>query len=178
MTNESLSNKYLNIDEEEQSAEKSSALDSLSSFVYGQTLDSEHPLDSLQKLITKTDIPSLDSNHAALSGSPESSIPLNLSVKRELDEEDLMDDGLSDGSHSDSGSDSAVEYHCVACSRHFASKGTYRYHLSRCHLSTIKKYGIKEAFNMSPYVYLPLDHTAKFSKYFKMAEELAKKDKV
>lgn len=178
VTNEILSNKYLNIDEEEQNPKKSSALDSLSSFVYGQALDTEHPLDSLQKLITKTDIPGMTTNQGVLNGSPECSIPLNLTVKKELNEDDLMEDGLSDGSHSDSGSDSAVEYHCVACSRHFASKGTYRYHLSRCHLSTIKKYGIKEAFNMSPYVYLPLDHTAKFSKYFKMAEELAKKEKL
>jgi hypothetical protein len=52
-----------------------------------------------------------------LNGSPECSIPLNLTVKKELNEDDLMEDGLSDGSHSDSGSDSAVEYHCVACSR-------------------------------------------------------------
>lgn len=180
VTSESLSSKYLNIDEEGQNAEKSSsALDSLSSFVYGQALDSEHPLDKLQKLIIKTDIPGMSSSsRTILNGSPEVSVPLNLSVKREIDEDDLVEDGISEGSHSDSGSDSAVEYHCVACSRHFASKGTYRYHLSRCHLSTIKKYGIKEAFNMSPYVYLPLDHTAKFSKYFKMAEELVKKEKL
>lgn len=177
-SNESLSSKYLNIDDEEQTSQKSSALDSLSSFVYGQSLDSEHPLDKLQKLITKTDIPGMKMpSQTVLNGSPEISIPLNLSLKREMEDEEMMEEMLSEGSHSDSGSDSAVEYHCVACSRHFASKGTYRYHLSRCHLSTIKKYGIKEAFNMSPYVYLPLDHTAKFSKYFKMAEELVKKEK-
>lgn len=175
LKSESLSSKYLNIDDEEQTAEESSALNSLSSFVYGQSLDSEHPLDKLQKLITKTDIPGVKMP-TVMNGSSEVSIPLNLSLKKEMEDEEMME-MLSDGSHSDSGSDSAVEYHCVACSRHFASKGTYRYHLSRCHLSTIKKYGIKEAFNMSPYVYLPLDHTAKFSKYFKLAEELVKKEK-
>lgn len=115
------------------------------------------------------------------------SVPLNLSVKSqngESDEEDSKspkdDDSLSDyeALNSPTNSDGEpMEYRCAACSRKFASKGSYRYHLSRCHLSSVKRYGIKEAFNMSPYVYLPLDHTAKFSKYYEMAKELANKAK-
>lgn len=191
---EHLASKYLNVDEEESTDNSgkdasNSALDSLSSFVYGQSLTSEHPLDSLQKLITKTDIPSLMAtrgNYRILprTESPaDSSVPLNLSIKKEKDDDENdegdMKDYFSDheGSGSSSDSDGNMEYRCTACSRHFASKGSYRYHLSRCHLSSVKRYGLKEAFNMSPYIYLPLDHTAKFSKYYEMAQELANKGK-
>lgn len=199
----SLETKYLNMEEGDEGkstkGDKSSALDNLSSFVYGQTLTSEHPLDSLQKLITKSDIPKLmasdtggrlkylpphlQMHHAHL----DLTVPLNLSVKSpkgDSDEEDERsrhdDDSLSDYDPVNSPSNSdgePVDYRCAACNRRFASKGSYRYHLSRCHLSSVKKYGIKEAFNMSPYVYLPLDHTAKFSKYYEMAKELANKAK-
>lgn len=203
--NENLETKYLNMDENDDEDKKtdevkSSALDNLSSFVYGQNLTSEHPLDSLQKLITKSDIPKLMGTAAASHGfkylpphlalhqsSLDLSVPLNLSVKSqngESDEEDSKspkdDDSLSDyeALNSPTNSDGEpMEYRCAACSRKFASKGSYRYHLSRCHLSSVKRYGIKEAFNMSPYVYLPLDHTAKFSKYYEMAKELANKAK-
>ncbi|XP_045192385.2 teashirt homolog 2-like isoform X2 [Mercenaria mercenaria] len=202
--NENLETKYLNMDENDDESktdkEKSSALDNLSSFVYGQNLTSEHPLDSLQRLITKSDIPKLMGTAAASHGfkylpphlalhqsSLDLSVPLNLSVKAqngESDEEDSKsrpdEDSLSDYEPLNSPTNSdgePVEYRCAACSRKFASKGSYRYHLSRCHLSSVKRYGIKEAFNMSPYVYLPLDHTAKFSKYYEMAKELANKAK-
>ncbi|KAJ8303632.1 hypothetical protein KUTeg_020028 [Tegillarca granosa] len=191
---EHLASKYLNVDEEENTDSSgkeasNSALDSLSSFVYGQSLTSEHPLDSLQKLITKTDIPSLIAtrgNYRILprTESPaDSSVPLNLSIKKEKDDDENEESDLKDyfsdhdGSGSSSDSDGNMEYRCTACSRHFASKGSYRYHLSRCHLSSVKRYGLKEAFNMSPYIYLPLDHTAKFSKYYEMAQELANKGK-
>ncbi|XP_069112290.1 teashirt homolog 2-like isoform X2 [Argopecten irradians] len=190
---ETLASKYLNCGEEESRPAKdsksgSSALDSLSSFVYGQPLNSEHPLDSLQKLITKTDLPKLLASSQSIkylrqSESPDSGLPLNLSLKKGQDDDgsDILErDGFSDqegSQHSGSESDGTAEYRCAACSRHFASKGSYRYHLSRCHLSSVKRYGIKEAFNMSPYVYLPLDHTAKFSKYYEMAHELASKGK-
>ncbi|XP_048765757.2 protein tiptop-like isoform X3 [Ostrea edulis] len=188
---EILCSKYLNLDDEEKnkdssSSSKSSALDSLSSFVYSQSLTSEHPLDSLQKLLTNSNIPKIMPPHSLKTFGPvESSVstaPLNLSLKREIDDDELdMSDGkdsLSDqeSSHS-SDSETNMDYRCAACSRQFASKGSYRYHLSRCHLSSVKKYGIKEAFNMSPYIYLPLDHTAKFSKYYEMAQELANKEK-
>lgn len=206
---------------------KLSALDSLSSFVYGQPMTSEHPLDSLQKLLTKTDIPRMmaavfpDSatshSHFGLHHQylPEhmmdrlcftppdlrpkssSSTPLNLSLKsgggysgsEEEDQADFPQDCESPSTSRDGddencsspgaqvGDGEMSEYKCAACSRRFASKGSYRYHLSRCHLSSVKKYGIKEAFNMSPYVYLPLDHTAKFTKYYQMAQELANKSK-
>ncbi|XP_060079933.1 uncharacterized protein LOC132559337 [Ylistrum balloti] len=190
---ETLASKYLNCEEEDvrpakESQSGSSALDSLSSFVYGQPLNSEHPLDSLQKLITKTDLPKLLASSQSIkylrqSESPDSGLPLNLSLKKGQDDDtsDIVErDGFSDhegSQHSGSESDGTAEYRCAACSRHFASKGSYRYHLSRCHLSSVKRYGIKEAFNMSPYVYLPLDHTAKFSKYYEMAHELASKGK-
>nr|KAG5704482.1 hypothetical protein BaRGS_003793 [Batillaria attramentaria] len=212
---------------------RQSALDSLSSFVYGQPMTSEHPLDSLQKLLTRTSIPKMMSAAAGAhlhfnpmhhpyipeqmlermcytppdlpssSSTTASAMPLNLSLKPEsgggggaggsgTDDDDNPDlppdcgspsmshDG-DDGDHSSPGGlgpdGEMVEYKCAACSRRFASKGSYRYHLSRCHLSSVKKYGIKEAFNMSPYVYLPLDHTAKFTKYYQMAQELASKGK-
>ncbi|XP_033754266.1 teashirt homolog 2-like isoform X2 [Pecten maximus] len=191
---ETLASKYLNCEEEDNnrptkdSRVGSSALDSLSSFVYGQPLNSEHPLDSLQKLITKTDLPKLLASSQSIkylrqSESPDSGLPLNLSLKKGQDDDtsDILErEGFSDhegSQHSGSESDGTAEYRCAACSRHFASKGSYRYHLSRCHLSSVKRYGIKEAFNMSPYVYLPLDHTAKFSKYYEMAHELASKGK-
>jgi hypothetical protein len=118
-------------------------------------------------------------------------MPLNLSMKAGgSDDEDVSNHGSPSTSRdqddsSRGGSPGGIigpdgeltEYKCAACSRRFASKGSYRYHLSRCHLSSVKKYGIKEAFNMSPYVYLPLDHTAKFTKYYQMAQELASKGK-
>lgn len=202
--NENLETKYLNMEENDEENKpdkaKSSALDNLSSFVYGQNLTSEHPLDSLQRLITKSDIPRLMGTaaashsfkylppHLALhQSSLDLSVPLNLTVKSQhgdSDDEDSKsrqdEDSLSDYEvlNSPGNSDGEpVEYRCAACSRKFASKGSYRYHLSRCHLSSVKRYGIKEAFNMSPYVYLPLDHTAKFSKYYEMAKELANKAK-
>ena len=221
---------------------KSSALDSLSCFVYRQTLTSEHPLDSLQKLLSSNE-PSLgqDGQNKCLSSSsfaskpsavasfhafPASrassatsphrisvSSPLNLSTNtshcsssadftsriggkeksmRVSGNEDTSDSDGNEEGHTNfakaedddeaTGSGGASDgeanvYKCAACNRQFASKGSYRYHLSRCHLSSVKKLGIKEAFNMSPYVYLPLDHTAKFSKYYQMAHELANKGK-
>ena len=211
--NENLETKYLSLETNAESkcetstksSSKSSALDNLSSFVYGQTLTSEHPLDSLQRLITKSDIPALMSGGGAagrfkflpphLQFHPpglDLTSPLNLSVRspkagadsddddarspKSRQDEDSFSDYEATNSPSNSDSDPA-EYRCAACSRRFASKGSYRYHLSRCHLSSVKRYGIKEAFNMSPYIYLPLDHTAKFSKYYEMAKELANKAK-
>ncbi|XP_050396035.1 uncharacterized protein LOC126814724 [Patella vulgata] len=194
--NNSIIDKYLNIEEEATSAKKedSSALDSLSSFVYSQPMTSEHPLDSLQRLLTRTDIPKVLSQHfdiPYLPGIPEMTLPLNLSLKPNFSDDEDQDDtngGLevdvgTDGMSSNEERASPVsegeqrDYKCAACSRQFVSKGSYRYHLSRCHLSSVHKYGIKEAFNMSPYIYLPLDHTAKFSKYYEMAYELANKGK-
>ena len=247
-----LASKYLNLDAEDQRQQqdkaaaeegegeassskpssskgsgKKSALDSLSSFVYGQPMTSEHPLDSLQKLLTKTSMPKVMSAAAGAfphfnphhypylteqmmermcftppdlpsSSSAAAAMPLNLSMKPagggvSSSEEDEQGEGAhdcispslpqdaEDGIHSSPGTTGPdgelIEYKCAACSRRFASKGSYRYHLSRCHLSSVKKYGIKEAFNMSPYVYLPLDHTAKFTKYYQMAQELANKGK-
>lgn len=176
--------KYLDPGEETDDGGSTSALNSLSSFVYGQILTSEHPLDSLQKLnknaiihypfTTSPTPPPIPPSHL-----PDDCIPLNLSIKcHRIDTIEAVDKERSEnGGSPNSIDDENVEYKCHACSRLFASKGSYRYHLSRCHLSSVKKYGIKEAFNMSPYVYLPLDHTARFSKYYKMANELANKGK-
>ncbi|CAG5132155.1 unnamed protein product [Candidula unifasciata] len=171
--------------------EKKSALDSLSSFVYSQPLTSEHPLDSLHRLLSTNDLTHLTADpHKYLAVAPSKcltvdiSAPLNLTSKGggvnassggcSSDENEESDPAATEGGASEG---DLREYKCAACNRKFASKGSYRYHLSRCHLSSVKKYGIKEAFNMSPYVYLPLDHTAKFSKYYQLAHELANKGK-
>ncbi|GFN95290.1 protein tiptop [Plakobranchus ocellatus] len=229
------------------SKKKSSALDSLSTFVYSQALTSEHPLDSLQKLLSTNDLnpaqdgqkKCLNSSSAASKSSPSfapkiseqacSSIkkpqatfphsniglsPLNLSTSVNTCSSNVESDTGTGSKTSETGNDAGCasddsdgvpenlacedieagadveaggsgaasdgegsDYKCTACNRQFASKGSYRYHLSRCQLSGVKKLGIKEAFNMSPYVYLPLDHTAKFSKYYQMAHELANKGK-
>ncbi|KAK6983464.1 hypothetical protein BgiMline_018903, partial [Biomphalaria glabrata] len=171
------------------SSNKKSALDSLSSFVYSQPLTSEHPLDSLQRLLSTNDlIHAAQEKHIATSShkslTPDLTTPLNLTARISTngvgsggcssDDNDEADAALAEGGASEG---EISEYKCAACNRRFASKGSYRYHLSRCHLSSVKKYGIKEAFNMSPYVYLPLDHTAKFSKYYQLARELANKGK-
>lgn len=177
--------------EEVDKQEKKSALDSLSSFVYSQPLTSEHPLDSLHRLLSTNDLTHLTADpHKYLAVTPSKcltvdiSAPLNLTSKGggvnassggcSSDENDESDPAATEGGASEG---DLREYKCAACNRKFASKGSYRYHLSRCHLSSVKKYGIKEAFNMSPYVYLPLDHTAKFSKYYQLAHELANKGK-
>ncbi|XP_064611020.1 uncharacterized protein LOC135475165 isoform X2 [Liolophura sinensis] len=201
---ESVVCKYLNFFDETSSENgkksKGSALDSLSSFVYGQPLTSEHPLDSLQRLISKADTP-LDSlaggrgsyKHPASTPEPSGGgcssdgddLPLNLTVKCQAVKSEehcpssshqLEADPKSEDSPSGNSDGEFMEYKCPACNRHFATKGSYRYHLSRCHLSTVKKYGISTAFHMSPYIYLPLDHTAKFTKYYEMAQELAGKE--
>lgn len=68
-------------------------------------------------------------------------------------------------------------YRCRGCRRKFSSKGSYRYHLSRCHVltsstSSEKCSSIKEPLKKSPYICLPRDATAKFNKYYKLASEL------
>lgn len=68
-------------------------------------------------------------------------------------------------------------YRCRGCRRKFSSKGSYRYHLSRCHVltsstSSEKCSSVKEPLKKSPYICLPLDATAKFNKYYKLASEL------
>ncbi|CAE1168362.1 unnamed protein product [Acanthosepion pharaonis] len=198
-TKEPLEEKYLQLPPTTESdPSKSSALDSLSSFVYGQPMTCEHPLDSLQKLITNTDTVKMPSHGTqplkcqtvASSSSPDISIPLNLSTKCQKDDEpeksgreDLsISNNSADAAHGEmtspaSDSDSG-DYKCPACSRQCASKGSCRYHLSRCHLSSVKKFSIRDPFSMSPFVYLPLDHTAKFTKYYEMAHELANKSSV
>lgn len=183
----------------ESKSKTSSALDSLSSFVYNQPLTTEHPLDSLQRLFTPRETIRL-SNSAPATSTGGSSVhflrtttgasgsPLNLTTRGSDPGSGSTDCGSSEENedHPEADVDNPdgclpdgelAEFKCAACNRTFASKGSYRYHLSRCHLSSVKKYGIKEAFNMSPYVYLPLDHTAKFSKYYQMAQELANKGK-
>ncbi len=200
--------KYLvsdsNLDHE---ANNNSALESLQGLVYGKSLTTEHPLDSLQKLIHNTDGGSNgrpNGSQAVMAGTatftgipstvilvnpivtvvPNTSAPPAVQINLSRDSsppttcQTSPSAGSVKGGGSDKGGDSdgePGEYRCQACSRTFMSKGSYRYHLSRCHLSTVKKYGFKEAFNMSPYVYLPLDHSAKFSKYYEMANELANK---
>ncbi len=203
--------KYLNEEDNEDNKtnNNSSALESLQGLVYGKSFSSEHPLDSLQKLIHNTDGGSNgrpNGSQSVMTGTatfqpgipstvilvnpivtvvPNTSAPpavqINLPCDSSLNDGgpvspagSLKGGGSDKGAASDSDGEPG-EYRCQACSRTFASKGSYRYHLSRCHLSTVRKYGFKEAFNMSPYVYLPLDHSAKFNKYYEMANELANK---
>jgi hypothetical protein len=198
-----------------------SALQSLQGLVYGKSFNTEHPLDSLQKLIHTTNTtssshtvtmsrsvlsPSLISSEGtslpttlpgtvilvnpivtvvtnSKGGSPSLQISLPSHRSGSPDSKDLhsphSDSPVRDSKSPipDGDGDQNSEYRCIACNRNFASKGSYRYHLSRCHWSTVKKYRIKEAINTSPYVYLPLDHTAKFNKYYEMANELANKGK-
>lgn len=170
-----------------QQSKSKSALDSLSSFVYNQPLATEHPLDSLQRLLSTSDLtkPPMNSENHPLATSykcltPDPTTPMNLSSKSGVSSGGCSSDDNEEDDSSLTGGASEGDlrdYRCAACNRKFASKGSYRYHLSRCHLSSVKKYGIKEAFNMSPYVYLPLDHTSRFSKYYQMAHELANKGK-
>ena len=195
-------------------AAKSSALESLQGLVYGKSFSTEHPLDSLQKLIHNTDGVTTANNNTNGTMSHMITGPTNLStglpntvilvnpivtvvpsnsappaVQISLPGTDGpvttpspplngFGHGASKSPLSEGEADQLGDYRCQACNRSFASKGSYRYHLSRCHLSSVKRYGIKEAFNMSPYVYLPLDHTAKFNKYYEMANELANKGKL
>lgn len=201
--------KYLVSDSNpDQEANNNSALESLQGLVYGKSLTTEHPLDSLQKLIHNTDGGSNgrpNGSQSVMAGTatfqpgmpstvilvnpivtvvPNTSAPpaVQINISRDSSPPTACQTSPSAGSVKGGGSDKGGdsdgepgEYRCQACSRTFMSKGSYRYHLSRCHLSTVKKYGFKEAFNMSPYVYLPLDHSAKFSKYYEMANELANK---
>ena len=213
--------------------EKGSALESLQGLVYGKNFNTEHPLDSLQKLIhtphSRSSPHPVSPGSCSLPGLPravlgsgtnsnstsamQTTLPGTVilvnpivtvmpnstggspSVQITLPP-DAVSPPLSRGDGKDSGSprrsvsptlsdqrspsepldlDQPGDYRCQACNRHFASKGSYRYHQSRCHWSTLKKCRIKEAINTSPYVYLPLDHATKFNKYYEMANELANK---
>lgn len=214
----SLHEKYLTEDNDDEVKDKrSSALESLQGLVYGKSLTSEHPLDSLQKLIHTADSPGSlvkpNGTQSVIAGTatlqpgsmpstvilvnpivtvvPSTSSPASLHINISTHDSTITTQcsptssttapssaGSNKGSGSENEADQLGDFRCQACNRTFASKGSYRYHLSRCHLSSVKKYGIKEAFNMSPYVYLPLDHSAKFHKYYEMANELANKGKL
>ena len=102
----------------------------------------------------------------------------------------LRSDGEDDGDAMAQG-----EYECNCCKRLFVSRGSYRYHIGRCRValpppsthtalkqeppnSTTSPNSPPETRSpKQPYVYLPLDHTAKFNKYYEMANELANKTK-
>ena len=201
-----------------------SPLESLSRFVNAQPMSTEHPLDSLQKLLTRSNITNMMGlsilspfHHRYLCGQSIDAVsvsstahppdvssvadhyPLNLSTKLPESSElsfsnhnpasfiegetcnpSILLDQECVGSPDEEfdHEEDLTEYTCSGCNRMFASKGSYLYHLSRCHLSSVKRLGLNDALNMSPYVYLPLDHTAKFSKYYMLAEELAGKGKV
>ena len=209
-----LHQKYLADNGSPRSEKSSSALQSLQGLVYGKSFSTEHPLDSLQKLIHNTDTPVTSVSRP--NGSQQTYVTGMATLQQQgLPSTVILVNPIVTVMPTSSGSGSAVhinisrdssppttgqcspssstpsknspvnevdadqtgDFRCQACNRTFASKGSYRYHLSRCHLSSVKRYGIKEAFNMSPYVYLPLDHTAKFNKYYEMANELANKGK-
>ncbi|CAG5136801.1 unnamed protein product [Candidula unifasciata] len=164
---------------------KKSALDYLSSFVYSQPLSTEHPLDNLQRLLATNDLShlstdpdhhSVDAPHNCCSSDMFTS-PSMISGRGQTcstcDTEDNEDDETY-MRETGTGESNVNGHNCGACRRRFVSKGSYRYHLSRCHLSSVKKYSIKETFSRSPYVYLPLDHTVKF---YQMTQELSSKGK-
>ncbi|ELT87082.1 hypothetical protein CAPTEDRAFT_197857 [Capitella teleta] len=184
------------VDRKDAPSPPNTALDSLQGLVYGKSLKkSEHPLDSLQKLIHSTQNPATTDSRPPVTSSLSQSLPGTVILVNPI--VTVMPNGTTDSPSiqisippkspsnadtppsdderdADSDSDQSGEYHCGACKRTLASKGAYRYHLSRCH---VLKYGIKDAIHTSPYVYLPLDHTAKFNKYYEMAHELASKGK-
>lgn len=155
------------------------ALESLQGLVYRQTLSSEHPLDSLQRLIYGN--AGGDSSHVSvqLAGSqnaaggadldqfqtgrssvlaPQTLIlvnPIVTVVSQGGGSEVPVPGGMttpkpsavaagrggsageSSGSSEDAGEQAVPvprTYRCRACRRKFSSKGSYRYHLSRCHV--------------------------------------------
>jgi len=84
---------------------------------------------------------------------------------------------------------------CRACRRGFASKGSYRYHRSRCHAfqsvvtgsegsstgvvqqqeSQIKEISLYTTRTQHPPALTPTNHLTKFSKYYQLASELSSK---
>ena len=155
------------------------ALESLQGLVYRQTLSSEHPLDSLQRLIYGNT--GADASHVSvqLAGTqntaggadldqfqtgrspvlaPQTLIlvnPIVTVVSQGGGSEVPLSGGLttpkpsavtgggggsageSSGSSEDAGEQAVPvprTYRCRACRRKFSSKGSYRYHLSRCHV--------------------------------------------
>ena len=195
-----------------------SALSSLQGLVYGQPLSSEHPIDSLEKLLHDTAATaaslmspsrkngddhlhdSIASSAALLQhgipggtvilvnpivtvlpgGSASTPSSVHISMPLHGDCSPGEQHSPSKTSPPIDGSMEPIEpCRCPACKRTFASKGSYRYHLSRCHLGTkrFSNSGFKEVFSKSPYVYLPLDHATKFNRYYKMANELANNGK-
>jgi len=155
------------------------ALESLQGLVYGQTLSSEHPLDSLQRLIYGNS--GTDTSHVSvqLTGAQNSAggadldqfqtarspvlapqtlilvnpivtvvsqgggsavpVPGGMSTPKQsaLAGGGGGSAGESSGSSEDAGEQAVPvprTYRCRACRRKFSSKGSYRYHLSRCHV--------------------------------------------
>ena len=155
------------------------ALESLQGLVYRQTLNPEHPLDSLQKLIYGG--PGAEPSHVSVqlaagqkgAGASDSDqfqtgrspvlAPQTLILVNPIvtvvsqgggSDVPLFGDqttpvpsapaaggtgsaGESSGSSEDAGEQAVPVprvYRCRACRRKFSSKGSYRYHLSRCHV--------------------------------------------
>ena len=151
------------------------ALESLQGFVYRQTASSEHPLDSLQRLIYGGSGSSPSHVSVQLAGSHSSATaadsdqfqagrspvlapqtlilvnPIVTVVSQGGGGSEVPSTpkpaaptgsgrgsaGESSGSSEDAGEQAVPAprvYHCRACRRKFSSKGSYRYHLSRCHV--------------------------------------------
>jgi len=157
------------------------ALESLQGLVYRQTLSSEHPLDSLQRLIYGG--PGADPSHVSvqLAGSQTSAGGADLDQQFQTGRSPVLapqtlilvnpivtvvskggggdvptipcgpstpkpsaptgggggSAGESSGSSEDAGEQAVPVprvYRCRACRRKFSSKGSYRYHLSHCHV--------------------------------------------
>lgn len=229
-----------------------SVLDSLQGLVEIHTTSAEHPLDSLRKLLTRTqsnDVSSvqtslekipivcvcqpnemqendgekngLDSNSNISKNSPkkgsgkqcvkesktektgikkEIKIENEMSENNDYNESDPVTDQTDCDTSSSPSDNTNVEgkwknwtdrFRCTHCQRSFVTKGSFRYHQSRCPISEKKKYSpnngktINDTITTTPFVYMPLDHNArtspqsnsKFSKYYELAKELANKTK-
>ena len=155
------------------------ALESLQGLVYRQTVSSEHPLDSLQRLIyggsgtepshvsvqltgSQNTAGGADLNQFQTGRSPvlapqtlilvnpivtvvsqggEGEVPLPGGPSTPKPSATTGGGGGSAGESSGSSEDAGEQavpvpkvYRCRACRRKFSSKGSYRYHLSRCHV--------------------------------------------
>lgn len=167
---------------------KTSALDSLKGLVDKQ-MDKEHPLNSLQKLINQTDgnntnnVSSLQSRLINVTSSPywfsfshlTKGWP-NGGASSTKSDPDRAGAELENVVDSDGIEVNISELKCDLCGKLFSSRGGCRYHRSKCPQSVPKNLGSKEAHIVqTPYTYMPLEHTNKFSKYYEMARELANK---
>ena len=82
---------------------------------------------------------------------------------------------MTSGENHSDGDGGAEELLCKSCRLSFISRGEYRLHQRYCPVLAASRN--KDPLGISsPYIYLPLDHSIKFNKYYEMANELAEKN--